>query len=192
MSQIFNDQKKVIPVTLVEAGPCLVTQIRTEEKDGYSAVQIGFCEAKKINKPKAGHLKGLKNFYYLKEFKADKEFKKGDEIKVSDFKEGQKVRVAAISKGKGFAGVVKRHGFAGGPGSHGQKHTLRSAGSIGSAFPQRVFKGKRMAGRMGSDRITVKNLKIAKVDEENNILAIKGAIPGRPGTLVEIVSQKND
>lgn len=196
MSQIFDENKKVIPVTLVEAGPCFVTDIKKTEKDNYSAVQVGFNEAKKLNKAQAGHLKGLKSLKVLKEFRLssdqNSELKRGDEIRVDIFSLGQKVRVSAISKGKGFAGVVKRHGFAGGPASHGQKHTLRAPGSIGCAFPERVLKGKKMAGRMGSDRVTVKNLKIAKIDQENNILAIKGAVPGSPGTIVEIISLEND
>lgn len=194
MSQTFNEDGRVVPVTLVEAGPCWVTQVKTQEKDGYEAVQVGFdeIEERKVAKPQKGHFKkaGLeKNFRHLHEFK-DGELKVGQQINVSIFNEGETIKVAGISKGKGFQGVVKRHGFHGGPASHGQKHTLRSSGSIGSAFPERVWKGKKMGGRMGSDRVTVKGLKIARVDEENNLLAIRGAVPGRKGTLLEIVVTK--
>lgn len=187
MSQVFNKEGQVIPVTLIEAGPCLVTQIKTKEKDGYQAVQIGFGQKKKLTKPLLGHLKKLGQFRWLREFRVEKpEFKLGDVISVDIFKEGDKVKVSGLSKGKGFAGVVKRHGFKGGPASHGTKHTLRAPGSIGSSFPERVWKGRKMAGRMGTERVTTKNLEVAKVDKENNLLAIKGAIPGRKGTLVEV------
>ena len=194
MTQVFNEKGQVVPVTLIEAGPCRVVQIKTKEKDGYQAVQIGFEEIKdkKIKKPQKGHFKkaGLeKGFRYLREFK-EKDLKVGDEIKVAIFNPGEIVKIAGISKGKGFQGVVKRHGFAGMPATHGTKHTERGPGSIGSAFPQRVWKGKKMAGRMGSDRIMVQGLKIAQVDEENNLLAIRGAVPGRKGTLLEIVVTK--
>jgi len=185
MSQIFDEKGNVVPLTLVEAGPCFVTQIKTKDKDGYTAVQIGFEKiekAKKIKKTMRG-----KGFKFLREFK-NGEFKIGDEISVSIFKEGENVSVSGISKGKGFAGAVKRWGVAGFPKTHGTKHGLRSIGSVGSRFPQRVIKGKKMAGRMGGERITVKNLEIAKVDPENNILAVRGAVPGRKGTLLEIRS----
>jgi len=195
MSQVFDEKGKTIPVTLIEAGPCFITQIKSKEKDGYEAVQIGFGKAKHIKKPQAGHLKKLKiknkklkTIKYLREFRVEKpEFNLGDEIRANIFKEGEIVKVSGISKGKGFAGVVKRHGFRGGPKSHGQKHQHRAPGSIGSSFPERVRKGTRMAGRMGSQRVTVRNLEIVKVDPENNILAIKGAVPGRKGTLLEII-----
>lgn len=187
MSQVFNKEGQVIPVTLIEAGPCLVTQVKTKEKDGYQAVQIGFGQKKKLTKPLLGHLKKLGQFRWLREFRVEKpEFKLGDVISVDIFKEGDKVKVSGLSKGKGFAGVVKRHGFKGGPASHGTKHTLRAPGSIGSSFPERVWKGRKMAGRMGTERVTTKNLEVAKVDKKNNLLAIKGAIPGRKGTLVEV------
>ncbi len=170
MTQIFNKDGQVIPVTLIEAGPCQVVQVKTKEKDGYQAVQIGF----------AGH---------LREFKA-KDLKIGQQIDASIFQEGEIVKIAGISKGKGFQGVVKRHGFSGFPASHGTKHGLRAPGSIGSSFPERVWKGKKMAGRMGAERVMVQGLKIVQVDKENNLLAIKGAIPGRKGTLLEIVTTK--
>lgn len=192
MTQVFGADKKVTPVTLIDAGPCWITQVRNLDKDGYWAAQIGFEEIKKVNKPKAGHLKNVKNLRYLREFRLTEgaEFKKGDEISLDIFEEGEKVKVSAVSKGKGFAGVVKRHGFAGGPASHGNKDRLRAPGSIGCGFPERVWKGRKMAGLMGNERTTLRGLKIIKIDAENNILAIKGAIPGKIGTLVEIVSVK--
>ncbi|MDO8574904.1 MAG: 50S ribosomal protein L3 [bacterium] len=196
MTQIFKGDK-VIPVTLIESGPNFVTQIRTKEphtiasgelrgkKDGYNAIQIGFGETKKINKSKTGHLKNLPKLRWLREFRVeDSKLSVGDKIDVSTFVVGDKVNIVAISKGKGFQGVVKRHGFHGGPKSHGQKDRHRAPGSIGSSFPEHVFKGKRMAGRMGADRVTVKNLEVIEVDNENNLIALKGAVPGRRGTLV--------
>jgi len=195
-TQIFDKDGKAIPVTLVQAGPCFITQIRNEEKDGYGAVQLGFGEKKekKMKKPQQGHLKKVQisnfkfqNLKYLREFQVENsDMKLGDEIKADIFQEGDIVKVSGISKGKGFQGVVKRHGFAGGPKSHGQKHSLRAPGSIGATFPERVPKGRRMAGRMGGVRVTVKNLEIVKVDVKENIIAIKGAIPGNRGSLIEI------
>jgi large subunit ribosomal protein L3 len=191
MSQMFDEEGKIIPVTVVEAGPCFVAQIKTKEKDGYEAVQLGFGNSKNINKPKKGQIKktGKDNLKYLKEFRTTDKFEEGQEIKADVFQVGNVVRVSGISKGKGFAGVVKRHGFRGAPASHGTKHNLRKPGSIGATFPERVIKGKRMAGRMGSDRVSVKNLKIAMVDVENNLIAIKGALPGKNGSLVEILEK---
>jgi len=187
MTQIFDEEGRVIPVTLIKSGPCKILQIKTKEKDGYSAVQVGFekLKEKKVKKPQKN-----KPFRYIREFriKDDKEFEVGKEINVDIFEKGDIVNVSGISKGKGFQGVVKRHGFKGGPATHGTKHTLRAPGSIGSAFPERVWKGKKMAGRMGGNKVTIKNLQIVEVDKENNLLAIKGAIPGRKGTLVEIVA----
>jgi large subunit ribosomal protein L3 len=195
MSQIFNEQGNVIPVTLVEAGPCFVIQVKNKEKDGYESVQIGFIEKKDkhTKKPQINHFKkaNVKNLRYLKEFRIEKpEFELGVELKADVFAVGDAVKVSGLSKGKGFQGVVKRHGFAGGPASHGQKHSLRAPGSIGATFPERVPKGRRMGGRMGYERVTQEGLKIVKIDAENNILAIKGAVPGRRGTLLEIVSEK--
>ena len=184
MTQMFDEKGKVIPVTLIEAGPCYVAQIMTKEKDKYESIQIGFekLKDKKIKKPQK-----KKPYRYLKEFKGDiSKHKVGDKIDASVFKEGDKVKISGISKGKGFAGVVKKWGFHGQTATHGTKHEERTIGSIGSAFPQRVIKGRRMPGRMGTERITVKNLKIVKVDVENNLIAVKGAIPGRRGTLLEI------
>lgn len=184
MSQIFTEDGKVVPVTLIEAGPCRVLQVKTKDKDGYEAAQIGF---KKIDKKKKikKTMKG-KEFRYLREFRNSQEYKVGDEIDVSVFKEGDKVKISGLSKGKGFQGAVKRWGFSGRGASHGVKHEARTLGSTGSAFPQRVIKGRKMPGRMGFERVTVKNLKVVKVDKENNILAVKGAIPGRKRTLLEI------
>ena len=183
MSQVFDEQGDVVPVTLIEAGPCEITQVKTEESDGYKAFQVGYerIEAeKKIKKTSA-----KKPFKVLKEFE-DGDFKTGDKIDVSVFKEGEKVKVSGITKGKGFQGGVKRWGFAGKSASHGVKHEHRTIGSVGSSFPERVIKGKKMPGRMGAQRKTVKNLKIVKVDCENNILALEGAVPGKRGGLLEI------
>ena len=188
MSQIFDDKGNVVPVTLISVEPCQVTQIKTKEKDGYTAIQVG-CEkiekAKKIKKTMKG-----KEFKYLKEQRAtdEEQLKVGDKIDINIFKEGDIVNISGISKGKGFAGVVKRWHFKGQFKTHGTKEKWRSPGSIGQRFPQHVIKGKKMAGRMGGDRITVKNLKVAKVDSENNILAVRGAVPGRKGALLEIRS----
>ncbi len=204
MSQLFDEKSQVVPVTLIEAGPCSVVQIKNKEKDGYSAVQIGFEETKdepakggaaygrKVKKPQKGHFKKAgfkKGFRYLREF-PNGHLKIGEQIDVSIFNQGEIVKVAGISKGKGFQGVVKRHGFSGFPASHGTKHGLRVPGSIGSSFPERVWKGKKMAGRMGSDRITTSGLKIVQIDKNNNLLVVKGAIPGKKGTLLEIVVTK--
>jgi len=189
MTQIYDANGFAQPVTVLSVGDLVVTQVKTEEKDGYSAVQCGFGtkNSKNINKPIRGHIKDLGDFRYLKEFRTEKDetLSVGDTIS-NTFQEGDKVTVSSISKGKGFQGVVKRHGFGGGRRSHGQKHSEREPGSIGAGGVQRVLKGTRMAGRMGSDRVTVKNLKVVHVDVEGNKLYIKGAIPGRRGTLVEI------
>ncbi len=188
MTQIFTDNGAVVPVTVIKTSPNVITQVKTADKDGYQAIQVGFGDknVRNVNKPLKGHIKELGNFSTLKEFKVVGEFQIGDKIEINTFQEGDNVMVSAISKGKGFQGVVKRHGFKGGRRSHGQKHSEREPGSIGVGGIQRVQKGTRMAGRMGADRVTVKNLKIAKIDSENNLLYVKGAVPGRKGTLVEI------
>ncbi len=188
MTQIFTEEGVVVPVTVIKTGPNVVTQVKTTDKDGYQAIQVGFGEkkAKNISKPVRGHIKDLGNFSTLKEFKVAGEFQLGDKIEIDTFTEGDIIMVSAISKGKGFQGVVKRHGFKGGRRSHGQKHSEREPGAIGSGGIQRVFRGLRMAGRMGADRVTVKGLKVAKIDATNNLIYIKGAVPGRRGTLVEI------
>lgn len=197
MSQIFDEKGNVVPTTLIEAGPCVVVQIKTKEKDGYSAVQIGFGEAKKVTKAIAGHFKKLEKLLFLREFRGDeskiddRELKVGDKIDVSVFQEGDLVKTSGFSKGKGFAGVVKKWHFRGRPATRGTKHELRTPGSVGTSFPQRVIKGKKMPGRMGFERVTVKNLKVVKVDPKNNLLALKGAVPGSKGTLLEIRSVRN-
>src|SRR3989338_2139079 len=197
MSQVFDGEGKVTPVTVVSADPNVVLQVKNKEKDGYEAVQLGFGirKVKNIKKPQQGQFGKFGNFRYVREFR-NREIPNpksqipniGDKIDISVFKEGDMVKVSGVSKSKGFQGVMKRHGFHGAPASHGTKHAHREPGSIGGAGRAggRVAKGMRMAGRMGSDRVTVRNLKIAKVDLENNMFAIKGAIPGRRGTLLEI------
>lgn len=194
MTQIFDQKGTVSAVTVVVAEPMTVTQMKTLEKDGYRAVQIGsgLRKESRASSPIKGHLKDLPLSRHIQEFRvpagASDTFERGATIDVSTFTEGDVVTVSSISKGKGFQGVVKRHGFHGGPRSHGQKNKERAPGSIGGGGRAggRVVKGMRMAGRMGGDRVTVKNLKVLKVDQANNTLMISGAIPGRPGTLIEI------
>jgi len=190
MTQLFDKEGKIIPATIIKAGPVKITQIKTKEKDGYEAVQVGFGAKKKITKPLKGHLKDLGNFRWLKEFKIkngkEMNLKVGDEIKVEIFNEGEKVKVIGKSKGKGFQGVVKRHGFHGSDASHGTKDRLRAPGSIGATHPQHVIKGRKMAGHTGLKRITLKNVEVLKVDKENNLIYLKGAIPGNKGSLVLI------
>jgi large subunit ribosomal protein L3 len=191
MSQKFDEEGALIPVTLIKAGPCTVTQVKTKDKDSYGAVQIGFESKKKLGKPLGGHLKNLENFRYLCEFRCEpKDWNRGKKIDVSVFSPGELVQVTGVSKGKGFAGVVKRHGFHGQPSSHGHKDQLRMPGSIGATNPQRVTRGRRMAGRMGGDQVTVKNLKVIEVDKEKNLLVLKGAVPGARNSLLEIQSIK--
>ena len=193
MTQVFDEEGKVYPVTVLQAGPVVVTQVKDEKRDGYKAVQVGFgiLNPKNVNKAQKGHFKDLGNFKNLKEFRIEGEesFNVGDKIDASSFAEGDNVAVSSISKGKGFQGVVKRHGFKGGSRTHGQKHSEREPGSISGGVREggRVQKNMKMAGRMGSDRVTVKNLKVVKIDAKNNQILIKGAIPGRRGTLVEIL-----
>ena len=177
----------MVPVTLIEAGPVTVTQVRTKEKDGYEAVQVGYGTEKKPGKTKAGHLKDLASLKYLKETKILADKQRGDIIDVSSFSVGETIKVSGFSKAKGFQGAVKRHGFHGMPASHGHHHVMRHVGSIGQRFPQHTLKGMRMAGRMGGTRITTRGLKIVSIDKDKNLLAIKGAVPGRRGTLLEIV-----
>lgn len=193
MTQIFDENGNAISATVVNAGPMTAVQVKTKDKDGYESAVFGFGtrNLKNIKKPQQGKFKNLGNFRYLREFRILPTTNyqlptTGEAVDVSIFQEGDKVRVSGISKSKGFQGVVKRHGFHGGPRTHGQKHSEREAGSIGSTGPQKVFKGTRMAGKMGGDRVTVKNLKVAKIDKENNQILISGAIPGRKGTLLEI------
>ena len=189
MTQVFDENGNVHPATILVAGPLTVTQIKTNEKEGYSAVQVGFGQRndKNINKPLKGHLNGV-NARFIKEFRLDdtSAFKTGDKVDLSAFKVGDIIEVSAVSKGKGYQSVIKRHGFHGQPRSHGQKHSENAPGSIGGGLRNKVPKGMRMAGRMGGERVTVKNLKVLGVDQENNQLLIGGAVPGRKGTLVEI------
>jgi large subunit ribosomal protein L3 len=192
MTQIFDDRGEVIPVTVIEAGPCYITQKKTLENDGYTAVQLGFEEVKpaRVNKPELGHLakNHLPSLRYLREFRVEdhSDLSEGQKLDASVFEVGDLVDVIGVSKGKGFAGVVKRHGFSGGPRTHGQSDRLRAPGAIGAgSTPGRIIKGLRMAGRMGNDRVTVQNLEIALVDPERNLLAVKGAVPGaRDGLLI--------
>ncbi|MCK5059574.1 MAG: 50S ribosomal protein L3 [Candidatus Pacebacteria bacterium] len=191
MTQVFTEDGIAHPVTAVEVTPVVVTQVKNSDKDGYNAVQIGYGtkSEKKISRAQKGHLKNLGNFAGLKEFRvvdSEADLKVGDKIDVSIFTSGDVVAVTGTSKGKGFQGVVKRHGFHGGPRTHGQKHSEREPGSIGGGLRTRVPKGMRMAGRMGSDRITVKNLAVVFVDSKQNLLFVEGAVPGHRGTVLEI------
>ena len=190
MTQIFTPEGAAVPVTAVSVRANTVTQVRTKDKDGYEALQIGEGSRKidRINKAQKGHFKDLGSFAAVTEFRIDNPTQKvGDKVELSQFNAGDVVTVSATSKGKGFQGVVKRHGFGGGPRTHGQKHSEREPGSIGGGLRTRVPVGMRMAGRTGSDRITVKNLKVVHVDPIENIMYVSGAVPGRRGTLVEIV-----
>ena len=193
MTSIFNDSGKNIPCTVIEAGPCVVTQVRTEEIDGYSALQLGFDDKAEKNAIKAekGHFKKAGSTVKRKviEFQGyDKEYKIGDSLGVDHFEEGEYVDVSAISKGKGFQGVVKRHGFAGvGQATHGQHNRLRAPGSIGAAsYPARVFKGMKMAGRMGGNKIKVMNLRVLKIVPEKNLILLKGCVPGHKNSYLTI------
>ncbi len=190
MTQIFNEKGKVIPLTLVEVGPCFVLQVKTEEKDGYAALQIGFGQKKQANKPMTGHLKnsGSNPARIIREVDVsdDHEYKPGDVLNVGLFSGGDKIDVVGTSKGRGFQGVVRRYGFRGGKKTHGSMFH-RSPGSIGaSAYPSRVFKGRKLPGRMGGKRVTVQNLEVVTVDEKQNLLGIRGAIPGPSGGYVII------
>jgi large subunit ribosomal protein L3 len=187
MSQIFDEKGNQVPLTVVESGLCKVLQIKTKERDGYQSIQIGF---KKLKDRKIKKSQKQTPYKHVREFKGDiKEFKVGQEFNVSIFKEGDIIKVSGISKGKGFAGGVKKWGFAGRPTTRGTKHEVRTIGSVGGSIPPRVLKGKKMPGRMGTERVTVKNLKIVNVDPENNLLMIRGAVPGRKGTLLELVKR---
>lgn len=194
MTSVFSADGKNVPCTVIEVGPCVVTQVKTEEKDGYAALQLGFQEKteKHTNKPEAGHFKkaGVNPQRHLAEFKGfDGEYKLGDTITVDLFSDASFVDVIGTSKGKGYQGVVKRHGFGGvGQTTHGQHNRLRAPGSIGAcSYPAKVFKGMRMAGHMGAERVTVQNLQIIKVMPENNVLVVKGSVPGAKGSILSIV-----
>lgn len=193
MTRIFDERGRNIPVTVIEAGPCYVTQIKTDETDGYTAVQIGFEEVREklVTKPELGHLKGAgKVLRNLKEFRMAElnGLKVGDEIHVDIFKKGDIIAVTGTSKGKGFQGTVKRHNFSGGPKSHGQKDRLRAPGSIGaSSSPSRVWKGMKMSGQMGNDTVTVRNIEVVEIRPDKNILLVKGSVPGSRNGIVQIV-----
>jgi len=192
MTQIFDEAGASVPVTLIEAGPCFVTQVRTVEKERYSAVQLGFSETKpkRLTGGQLGHLKrnDMPPLRYLREFRTKaNDLQEGDRLTVAVFSVGEHVDIVGTSKGKGFAGVVKRYGFAGGPKTHGQSDRWRAPGSIGqSSYPSRVFKGTRMAGRMGKDKVTVLNLPVVKIIEAENLMLIKGSVPGFNGALLKI------
>ena len=193
MSQIFAENGDMIPVTVIEAEPNTVVQVKTKEKDNYEAVQLGMGTKKKVSKAQKGHTKELGNFKVLKEFSGlksgDNDLKVGDKIDVALFAPGDIVKVTGLAKGKGFQGVVKRHGFHGMPASHGHHSVMRHAGSIGQRFPQHTLKGMRMAGRMGAGKATTRGLKVVSVDLENGLIAVKGAVPGNKGGLVIIQTQ---
>ena len=191
MTQVFDESGEARPVTVIEAGPCPIVQIKTADTDNYQAVQLGFGNRKKISRPKQGHLNKaeVESCQFLREFRVDslEGLSVGSTIDVGIFSEGDFVDVAGESKGRGFAGVVKRWGFKGGRKSHGGEQDHRRPGSIGaSAYPARVFKGKKMPGRMGGERVTVQNLQVVKADAERNLLVVKGAVPGPPNGLLMI------
>jgi large subunit ribosomal protein L3 len=198
MTSVFTDDGSSVPCTLIEAGPCYVTAVKTKDNDGYTALQLGFTERKEkrlavpqVKNFKKKNLPLLRFIKEVRDFDNAEDFKVGDVIKTDLFKEGDIVKVTSKSKGKGFQGVVKRHGFGGGSVTHGQSDRLRAPGSIGaSSYPSRVFKGQRMAGRTGGDRISVRNLKIVKIIPESNLLLIKGAVPGAISGIVEIYKVK--
>jgi len=201
MTRLFQEGGEAVAVTAIQAGPSVVTQIKSRDKDGYNAIQVGFIENKvkqsQINSPEKGHLRGLENIRYLREFRADADFigansvKSGDKVDVGFLKQGDLINVTGFSKGRGFAGVVKRYHFAGGPKTHGQTDRHRAPGSIGATtFPGRVFKGKRMAGHMGNRRVTACNLEVIQADPERNLLLVKGAVPGANGGLLIIKKVK--
>jgi large subunit ribosomal protein L3 len=197
MSSVYNNDGNIVPVTVIQAGPCQVVTIKTTEKDGYQALQLGFGSRKEknISKPVLGQYKknNLTPSYILKEFRfpMTADYKIGDEIKADFFKEGEKIKIRSKSKGKGFQGVMRRHGFSGvGGTTHGQSDRLRAPGSIGSSsYPSRVFKGQRMAGRMGYENVTISNLSVVKILPEQNLILVKGAVPGSINTIVELIKK---
>jgi large subunit ribosomal protein L3 len=193
MTQVFDDTGRSIPVTVIAAGPCYVSQVKTVDKDGYEAVQVGYIELKEkhTKKPIAGHLKkaNLKPLKYLREFDMpiNAEVKVGDELKVDMFKEGEEVVISGLAKGRGFQGVMKRHGFHGAQKTHGQSDRERAPGSIGqSSDPSRVIKGMKMAGKMGNNKVTIPLVEVVKIDTERNLIFVKGPVPGGPDSLIEI------
>lgn len=192
MTQVWNDKDEIVPVTVIQAGPCTVAQVKTTETDGYEAIQIGYgdIKEKRVNKPMKGHFAkaGIKPTRYLREVRVEdaSEYSCGDQVTVANFEDVDHVDVTGISKGKGFQGVIKRHGFGGGPGGHGS-HFHRAPGSVGMcATPSRILKGLRMPGHMGCDRVTVMNLELVSIDPEQNLMLVKGAVPGGKGALVTV------
>ena len=191
MTRVFGEDGQAIPVSVIEAGPCVVVAKRTVNKDGYEALQVGYGEKRKklINKPETGHFEkgGVEPVRHLREISNNDDLNVGDQIKVDIFKKGEKVDVTGISKGLGFQGVMRRHGFSGAQKTHGQSDRMRAPGSIGqSSYPSRVFKGMRMAGKTGKDRVTVLNLEVVQVIEDQNLILVRGAVPGKKGTLLSI------
>lgn len=191
MSQVFTPDGTVIPVTLLEAGPIVVTQVKTKEKDGYQAVQVGFGtrKAKHVSKSVQGHLKEIGLFQVLKEFRTTDAYERGQKLTCEQFAAGDICNATGTSIGRGFAGVVKRHGFHGSPATHGHKDQLRMPGSLASKRQGPVAKGKRMGGHMGAEIVTIKNLEVVEIDANLNILKIKGAVPGAPGAIVTLQSK---
>jgi len=194
MTRVFDKAGNMVPVTVIKAEPQFVIGVKTKNKDGYDALKVGFGNIRKklVNKPDAGQFKeaGMDPYRYIREIKiaSGDEYKIGDKIEVDTFKAGENVHVTGVSKGLGFQGVVRRHGFKGGPKTHGQSDRLRAPGSIGqSSYPSRVWKGMKMGGHMGNEQVTVKNLLINSVEPEHNLILIRGAVPGKPGGLVKIV-----
>ena len=189
MSQVFGDNGEVVPVTVIQAGPCAVTQIKNQKTDGYNAIQLGFGATKNLNKPERGHLKNNEPVKHLREVKTDSldEYSVGQQISVEIFEVGEKIDVIGTTKGRGFAGTMKRHGFHGGPKTHGQSDRARAPGSIGGGTtPGKVYKGLKMAGHMGNERVTIKNLEILQIDQDRNLLVVKGGVPGAPNGLLII------
>ena len=193
MTQLFQESGETVAVTAIQAGPSVVTQVKSRDKDGYDAIQVGLIENKvsqsRLSSPEKGHLRDLENVRYLREFRADdiSSIKRGDKVDVGFLKQGDLVNVIGLSKGRGFAGVVKRYHFAGGPKTHGQTDRHRAPGSIGATtFPGRVLKGKRMAGHMGDRRVTARNLEVVRAEPQRNLLLVKGAVPGANGGLLMI------
>jgi len=194
MTRVFDEVGNMVPVTVIKAEPQFVIGVKTKDKDGYDALRVGFRNVRKklVNKPDAGQFKeaGIDPCRYIREIKIESgdNYKIGDKIEVDLFKAGEKVHVTGISKGLGFQGVVRRHGFKGGPKSHGQSDRLRAPGSIGqSSYPSRVWKGMKMAGHMGNEQVTVKNLLINSIEPEHNLILVRGAVPGKPGGLLKII-----
>jgi large subunit ribosomal protein L3 len=193
MTQLFQEGGETVAVTVIQAGPSVVTQVKSRDRDGYDAIQVGFIENKvkqaQLSSPEKGHLQGLENVRYLREFRTDdiSSVKYGDKVDVGFLKQGDLINITGFSKGRGFAGVVKRYHFAGGPKTHGQTDRHRAPGSIGATtFPGRVLKGKRMAGHMGNKRVTARNIEVIQADPERNLLLVKGAVPGANGGLLVI------